>query len=583
MFYSGACLAASPSFDEQLADLDKLFDTDVPLAISRAAELESQLQQMSREQQGRLLTLKGVSLLYLANHDDALNYFQQALSVVDLPNEKANIFGYQATAYLSKADYKLALQAMSKNLELIDNINQLDGKRKSYLRLASLYNAMGSHDSAGTYAAKALSLSGENDVKDSCGARLYLAVQAMEQNLLTQAYQDFSTLHDYCELNGVPLVAVIAQKGMGDVKYRAGDYRQSITHLLDALSGYQKFQYQLEISHVQAMLSQDYLALGELATAQTYAAQVVSLPEDSSYQEIKRIGYQVLSELSAQQGQFEQAYAYAVLQQHYKQLVLDEAKVKALAYQAARFNSDEKEREIKLLNKERELYLAQQSIKERERTNMLMFLTLLVGGVFFLGILVAVGTMQKRKYMRLAKMDGLTGIYNRSAGQDLGEDLFVQVLTRGGEFSVILFDLDHFKKINDCFGHATGDWALKKVVEMLKSVIRSEDIFSRIGGEEFAILLPNTSEIRALAIAEQCRAKIAAIDTHFSGHEFELSASFGVSSMTADDLSLDPLFTRADSALYAAKHRGRNTVLAYEQTQDENQQAVSKQSKLVLT
>ena len=153
---------------------------------------------------------------------------------------------------------------------------------------------------------------------------------------------------------------------------------------------------------------------------------------------------------------------------------------------------------------------------------------------------------------------------NRGAGQDLGENLFVQAAARGGDFCVILFDLDHFKRINDSYGHGTGDWALKKVVEVLKPHIRNGDIFARLGGEEFALFLPYANEAKGLDVAEQCRSRIEAIDTHLSGHKFTITASFGVSGMTKDDLSLDPLLHRADMALYTAKSNGRNCISCYQ-------------------
>jgi diguanylate cyclase (GGDEF)-like protein len=247
--------------------------------------------------------------------------------------------------------------------------------------------------------------------------------------------------------------------------------------------------------------------------------------------------------------------------------------MKALAYQTSKFNADEQNREIKLLNKERELYIAQQMVKEREYTNMLMFITILVGGLFFFGILLAVGYSQKRKFMRMARVDALTGVLNRAAGQELGENLFIQAIARGGDFCVILFDLDFFKRINDAFGHGTGDWVLKKVVDSLKSQIRNGDVFARIGGEEFAIFLPYANEEKGMEVAEQCRKRIEAIDSQHSGHKFVMTASFGVSGFMADDLSLDPLLHRADMALYAAKSNGRNTVVRYSNVLKSDKQA----------
>ena len=360
-----------------------------------------------------------------------------------------------------------------------------------------------------------------------------------------------------------------------------GDYLGARAILLLALKGYEAFQFQLEISHVHALLAENYFATGELVQAKSHAVKVLTFPDDNSYIEHKHIAYKVFAELMAADKQFEQAYEYSRKEQHYNQLIFDESRMKTLAYQAAKFNADEQAREINLLNKERELYIAQQTVKEREYTNMLMFITILVGGLFFLAILLVVGNLQKRRFMRMARMDALTGVLNRGAGQDLGENLFVQAAARGGDFCVILFDLDHFKRINDSYGHGTGDWALKKVVEVLKPHVRNGDVFARIGGEEFALFLPYANEEKGMEVAEQCRSRIEAIDTHLSGHKFTITASFGVSGMTTEDLSLDPLLHRADMALYAAKSNGRNSVFCYEDALASDKRATNITSQLV--
>lgn len=145
---------------------------------------------------------------------------------------------------------------------------------------------------------------------------------------------------------------------------------------------------------------------------------------------------------------------------------------------------------------------------------------------------------------------------------------------------MILFDLDHFKRINDSYGHGTGDWALKKVVEVLKPHVRNGDVFARIGGEEFALFLPYANESKGMEVAEQCRSRIEAIDTHLSGHKFTITASFGVSGMTTEDLSLDPLLHRADMALYAAKSNGRNSVFCYEDALASDKRATNITSQL---
>ncbi|MGL4446660.1 MAG: diguanylate cyclase [Shewanella sp.] len=599
----GLNFAYGADFEVDLLAAEQSRNKDIAQTIAQVTELEVHLPEMLPSQQARLLVLKAFIHIYAANYPEATAVLRRAESLTSDKLLLAEIYNYKATALILIKNYQEALEVLSRSLALIDFLSEDDSKRKAYLRVASLYSSMGLTDMAADYAAKALQLVADADaagmkaaksdaidkdaidqeVEDKCLARMFLAEHTLAQGLLQKAYHDFAEVRQLCQSSGLPLVANMALGQMGQARFNAGQYSAAEPLLVEALEGYNKFQYKMEISSIHTLLALNYQALGRPDDAIRHAQKVIAQADEPSYIEHKQDAYQVLSELAAQAKQFEQAYGYALLAQHFKQMVLDETKIKALAYQSAKFNSDEKEREIKLLNKERELYIAQQTAKEREYTNMLMFITILVGGLFFLGILLVVGSVQKRRFMRMARMDALTGVLNRGAGQELGENLFVQVLARGGDFCVILFDLDYFKRINDSYGHGTGDWALKKVVEVLKPHIRHGDIFARIGGEEFLILLPYANEEKAMELAELYRERIEAIDTQYSGHRFKITASFGVTGLRQDDLSLDPLLNRADMALYNAKSSGRNRVNCYSVMMASDKQATTLGSHLVST
>ena len=566
-------IAAPTNYDETLTKIEKLQHSDLPAAINLLKTIESEFDTMSRSQQGRFLVFKGAASIYAGQYQAAIDMLSRSEALLKDSDMLFSAYSYEATAHIALRDFNDAFNAMGKSLGLIDRIDDINLKRASYLRLASLYSAMGIIEEVATYAAKAFALASPNDVKDICVSKLYLSVHQLEIKSYSQAFEEFKSTRSFCESNGYPLIAYIALKGMGESKLRLNEPHSAVSYLLDSLKGYESFNFQLEINSAHELLSETYLMLQDFAKAELHAQYIMKLSDDSSNTMLKHGASRMLAKLNAQNKQFEQAYEYSRKEQQYNQLIFDESKMKTLAYQAAQFNANEQSREIYLLNKERELYVSQQTVKEREYTNMLMFITILLGGLFFLGILLAVGHAQKRKFMRMARMDALTGILNRGAGQELGENLFVQATARGGDFCVILFDLDLFKHINDSYGHGTGDWVLKKVADSLKSYIRNGDVFARIGGEEFAILLPYANEEKGMEVAELCRARIEAIETQHSGHKFVITASFGVSGLMADDLSLDPLFHRADMALYAAKSLGRNTVVRYSEALKCDQQA----------
>ena len=125
-----------------------------------------------------------------------------------------------------------------------------------------------------------------------------------------------------------------------------------------------------------------------------------------------------------------------------------------------------------------------------------------------------------------------------------------------------MIDLDHFKRINDTYGHARGDLVLQKMAAVCKSLVRAPDIFSRFGGEEFILAMPETTLENALLVAERLRKAIEALKNEFEG--ISITASMGVSSTIAEaGLTLDALIDRADEAMYLSKRAGRNRVTAW--------------------
>ncbi len=162
---------------------------------------------------------------------------------------------------------------------------------------------------------------------------------------------------------------------------------------------------------------------------------------------------------------------------------------------------------------------------------------------------------------QIASTDMLTGLNNRRAFFDEAVTQFSKCKASDIPVSLIMFDVDHFKKVNDAYGHATGDIVLKHVAQLLLKNLRSNDISARFGGEEFAILLPNCTADEAQIVAEKLRDLIAKSPTTTDALQvIELTASFGVANVGR---TLDEMLNYADQAMYQAKNCGRNLVGVY--------------------
>lgn len=127
--------------------------------------------------------------------------------------------------------------------------------------------------------------------------------------------------------------------------------------------------------------------------------------------------------------------------------------------------------------------------------------------------------------------------------------------------ALLIIDLDHFKVVNDTHGHAAGDYVLQQVSMILRAHMRNRDLLSRLGGEELAVLLPDTDAARAQQVAERLRQAVEALEIHWEGQDIAITASIGLA-VAPGDLPANQLFVQADAALYAAKRGGRNRVVS---------------------
>ena len=169
----------------------------------------------------------------------------------------------------------------------------------------------------------------------------------------------------------------------------------------------------------------------------------------------------------------------------------------------------------------------------------------------------------QEKLKLLATIDSLSGLNNRTEFMSLAEKEFAWAKANKADLSLLVMDLDNFKKINDTFGHAAGDKVIREVGHLIKSSFRKTDIAGRIGGEEFAVILKNTPLEDAKKVAEKFRETIAKTKVIDEEKEISFTISIGLAAIggkTGDSTDIDEFLKMADAALYQAKASGRNSV-----------------------
>lgn len=187
------------------------------------------------------------------------------------------------------------------------------------------------------------------------------------------------------------------------------------------------------------------------------------------------------------------------------------------------------------------------------------FLTIAASTTLIVAVAYATAMMKMEMQQRTAALvDPLTGLLNRSSVTNRFRELTAQAAHNSEPLTLVVFDIDHFKAVNDAHGHAAGDQVLREIADAVRDTMRSFDLLYRIGGEEFLLLLPGVDTTEGLAVAERIRSTIE----HRRSAGLTVTISAGVCTARGAGLDYDSVFAKADAALYQAKLEGRNRVVA---------------------
>jgi diguanylate cyclase (GGDEF)-like protein len=189
-------------------------------------------------------------------------------------------------------------------------------------------------------------------------------------------------------------------------------------------------------------------------------------------------------------------------------------------------------------------------------------LTTMLPMIYIFNMFTKESYLNRKELVKLANTDALTQIMNRKVLYEQGIEEFDKVKKLDETFTLLIFDIDYFKRVNDQYGHPVGDKLLQELTALVMHHIRKEDTLSRYGGEEFAILLRNANHEIGYTIAEKLLFLIREHSFTIDGHDIQISVSIGVTSYTSELKDFDQMMKIADKALYKAKNNGRNQVLS---------------------
>jgi diguanylate cyclase (GGDEF)-like protein len=233
-------------------------------------------------------------------------------------------------------------------------------------------------------------------------------------------------------------------------------------------------------------------------------------------------------------------------------------RIREVAQLRVQFENDQEKQKIVLLEKDKKL--AEEKLNSQTRTTQLVAIAGLAGLItaFFLGYALLSHRRHRAELIRLAERDELTGLLNRRAIVRKAVEFLTRAREAKGTLIIGLIDLDHFKSINDRFGHAVGDQLLQRFAAALRTSLHTREVFGRYGGEEFLVLFPDTSMDQARQAAERLRIGLREQRLRVDDQDVTVTISLGLASYESGDVLFDQVARRADIALYVAKTQGRD-------------------------
>ncbi|MGI5310293.1 GGDEF domain-containing protein [Rheinheimera sp. WS51] len=553
--------ATNRTIAEKLLYADKIKSSEPNTLSDLLLEISDSGQKLTTRQHDYYQYLYGYSLAYNGKYLAAIEVLK---NIIDSEDKE---LAYRAIAVISNS-YLLTKQYMDV-FYFLDKLDELEKFVVTSSALengiglkAMLYNKLGVYSLAKSYSLQLIE--NAQDPRYKCiGYQLYSEILS-NLNDKVEFERIYPEAIEYCNsINELLWMNIIHAY---EIKFliEEQNFSRGLLMLDKHLAAVKATQYPFIKTVFYAFYAEAYFGLGHYERALENADLAIATGEIDNVYQAHLMAYNAKYKAHKALGDSEAALASLEFYSDISATYNDEKLSQQKAFYLARGEIETKNQRIALLDKDNELLYLQSSIYEQEVKNQRLMVTLLAVVVFIAIVLAVRAIFGRNRFKILAEFDHLTGISNRYHFNNQAKISLEYCETNNKPASLILFDLDFFKRINDDYGHATGDWALQKVVKSCRNFMRNNDIFGRIGGEEFSILLPGCQPDKALLLAEICREAISAIDTTESGHSFTLSASFGVSNSITSGYQLKQLLADADHAMYQAKKQGKNQVEEFE-------------------
>lgn len=564
----GPALAATSGTDshvaaQQLERADKIKTLDHAGFVDLLRRLDTESASLSTQQVWELRYLKAWEDGYRGDYDKSL---AQTDAIMQQSADRTLRFRAAATGVNVLANvsrYQEAFERLTRLLDELPMISDKDARAQGLTTAAYLYVEAGQYDLASSYAARAL---GEQPTtrEYTCKA-WYMKLAALYRGGHLATFQqqlDAGTVA--CSTAGDVLFANLIQAYVAKLHLEQGQPAEAIQLLQKHHKEVENSKYPWLMSQFDALLAQAYWDKGAIAPAGKFALSAVASGVRSGHVESLATAYRLLYLIEKRSGDDKAALAYHEKYMDADKGYLNDVSAKALAYQMVNQQVLARKLEIQTLSKRNQILQLRQTLDTKARETSRLYIILLLTVLAFIALWTVRIKRSQLRFMKLARRDGLTGIFNRQHFLSEADNVLKYCAKSSRPACLVLIDLDHFKLVNDNYGHATGDKVLKRAVAICEAHLNSTEVLGRLGGEEFAILLPECTLEQAMLRANRIRLELVRGTGGEDASDVAVSASFGVAAAARSGYVLRALLVDADDALYRSKRAGRNQVTASE-------------------
>ena len=536
------------------------------------AALGGRLSELSADQRQYFIFLQGWNSAYDGN--DAAAIAQLSRLAADSRSSVLRFRAYSTLSALFTTErrYRAAFEDLGEAQSLLPDISDGRARAEGLLDAAELYGRLGQYDLARSAAQAVIDQNWAGEGKCTGGEEKLEAL--FNGGRLAEFDTEVTPTIDACLKVGELAYANEIRVELAEREIAAGRLAQARGLLGQFGPQVRALGYAPQISSFDALLARVDEKQGDLAAAGRFAADAVRLAVPGQFPQSLITAYGVLYRIAQRRGDNAAALGFYRQYAAAKMGYLNDISVRELAYEQVKQEAVARKLQVQALSRRNRVLELKHELAAKEVQATRLYGVILTLILVFIGLWAVWTKRSQLHFKNLSRIDGLTGISNRLHFIERSEAALAYASKSGQDVCLLLFDLDHFKSINDRFGHATGDFVLKRTAALCREYLRRSDIFGRCGGEEFCVLLPGCGLEEARSQAEQLRRTINGIRAEQRSAAVTASASFGIACSTVSGYELARLMAHADAALYRAKRAGRDCAMVHDPAESGEEPAI---------